>query len=530
MALIGKPTVKSTTAFSVSSELDDSPYIINFTWNGQKCSGNRLTIVETGLSNDIIGLSSTFHELSKTVCDNLGLTNGNTYHATITMLDYEGNPASNPSDQFLLYCYAVPVFTIKNVNNNSTVKSTEFMALLNYYSNAMALSSYKFNLYDATETVLLDSSDELYELPNENTTDYSLCSYTFKGLENNASYYIEAKGVTVYGMELQCSYHITVEINTSSVYSTISADATRDGNVSLNINCIPMGYEYNNISYIDNEEINLTGSDSYVKYTLATPIDDFKFMGKLRGIKNLEEPLISFSDTTSDSKISLIPKIQYVHGTAKGYIPTKLSNNWERGWIYTLGDLRPTDDSNANYIDTTYYDAPESINFENDYGIYFWIMMYDENKVFIDRHYSYLSKEYDTSNAAYVRFAFRNSTELDDEYNNKIRITMNYSMSTEDINALGLIRPQTYQYKNDDIIHTYIDYIESAALVINLYVDNKQYTVNGSSFILDYDNENDLFYLDPNREFLTEITRIDGNYKLIVTESIKEDDLNGSIL
>lgn len=500
MALIGKPTVKSTTAFSVNSELNDNPYIINFTWNGQRCNGNRLTIIETGRSDDITGLSSTSHKLSKTVCDNLGLVNGNTYHATITMLDYDGNPISNPSDQFLLYCYATPVFKIRDIANNVTIKSTELMVMLDYKSNKMELSSYKFNLRDATGTIVLDSSNELYELPNENTVDYSVCSYTFKGLENNTSYYIEAKGVTVYGMELQCSYYITVETNTSPIYNTISGIATRDGNISLNIKCVPMGYEYNNISYINDEEINLTEKNSYVKYTLIKPLDNFNILTKLRGFKINSDSIISFSDDNNNT-ISIKPKVEYTHDT----IPLNMKNfNWEVGKIPSF----TVTNSGTYYIDTTYYSAPDSITLNVKYLDYFYIYCYDQYKNRLTLLYADMGKTYDTSQYAYVRFGFPKKDTYTD-YQTKINLTMNYSDET----LSTLIRPKHFQYENS----TYIDYIKSANVKLNLYVNN-QYTINGSSFELMYDSKEDLFYLDENRKFLIQIIRNNGNYKLITTE------------
>lgn len=411
MALIGKPTVKSTTAFDIVSTLDSS-YTIEFTWNGQRCNGNRLIIIETGKSHDITGLSSTYHELTTDVCNSLGLVNGNTYHATVTMLDFEGNAVSNSSDQFLIYCYAAPDFSIRSITDNSTIKSTEFMAMLNYYSNEMDISSYKFNLYDATGTTLLDSSNELYELPNENTTDYSSCSYTFKGLENNTSYYIEAKGVTVYGMELKCSYYFTVKANTPSGYSVVSTDATRDGNINVGINCIPMGYDSNHVSYINNDEADLRNNNSFVKYTLIKPLENFKFKAKLRGIKDFHNPIISFSDSTKKDStiISIVPNIQYIHGT----------------------------------------------------------------------------------------------------------------ILAEDATMDELIRPVPFIYTDDGINKEYIDYIEQAYLLLNLYDNNKQYTVNSVPLILEYNKDNDKFYLDENRNIIVEIIKNNGNYKLNVTE-IKED-------
>lgn len=518
MALIGKPTVKTTTAFDIFF-ISDNPYTINFTWTGQRCNGNRLTIIETGKTHDITGLSSTYHELTITVCNSLGLKNGNTYHATITMLDFEGNAVSNPSDQFLIYCYSTPTFSIRNITNNSTIKSTEFMALLDYYSNKMEISSYKFNLYDETGTMLLDSSNELYEIPDANTTDYSACSYTFKGLENNTSYRIEAKGVTIYGMELQCSYYFTVETNASSIYSTTSADATRDGNIRLDINCTPMGYESNDISYINNEEINLTNNNSYVKYTLMKPLDDFKFMGKLRGIKTLNKPILSFSDDTQNN-ISIIPTIKYAHNAL---ISNLRDFNWKRGAMYTSGNFATTSSGNY-YIDITYYNAPDRVTLNTNYQDYFYIYCYDENYNALDCdngingirkfYFANIGQTYNTSHAKYVRFAFPYKSEYVD-YQTKITLTMNYSETA----LSNFIKLQYFQYKDS----TYIDYIESAQISFNLYVNDKQYTVNGSSFELLYDSNKDKFYLDENRNFKIEIIRKNGNYNLNVTEIMEGD-------
>lgn len=405
--LIGKPTVKSTTAFDIYT-LTQNPYIINFVWNGQKCYGNRLTV--NGMNHDITGLSSTYHTLTKQVCDQLNIKNGNTYTATITMLDSDGNAASNPSDQFFIYCYSTPTFSIRNIYNNSTIKTTEFMALLEYSSkDGMELQSYKFNLCDNTGTILLDSSNELYMLVDENTTDYSNCSYTFKGLENNNSYIIEAIGLTVYGMELKCTYQINVKSTSSTIQSLVTTEATKDGNINVNISCIPMKYESSgSLSYIDNEEIDLREKNEYVKYTLVKPLNNFKFKGKLRGIKNLSKSVLSFSDSTGTDNniISIIPDVHYIHAT----------------------------------------------------------------------------------------------TEQSDDTTN-------------------LIRPEEFIYNGAE----YIDYIESAYMTLNLYVNDTLYVANGTNVQLLYDSLKDEFYLDESREFIIEIIKIDGNYGLTVTEITNEE-------
>ncbi len=492
MALIGKPTVKPTTAFDIKLLSTDNTYTINFTWNGQRCNGNRLTIVETGKTHDITGLSSTCHNLTATACNSLGLKNGNTYHATITMLDFEGNAVSNPSDQFLIYCYSTPAFVIRDIYDGCTIKNSEFTALLAYDSYEMSLASYKLSLYDETGSILIDSSQELYEVPNENTTDYSSCSYTFKGFEDNASYNIKAKGVTVYGMELECSYYFTVKTNQSNIYNSMSTKATRDGNITLGINCIPMGYESNGVSYLNNDEVNLTNKKSYVEYTLIKPIDDFKFIGTLRGVKDLSKPVLSFSDKNDNEIIiSLAPKCTYDHSS----LISNLRNfNWEQGsFSYVASPV------GNYYIDTTYYDAPNSITLNQNYDDYFYIHCYDENHSPLDcdngtngiKKYYFANRgsTYDTSFARYVRFSFPKKPEYTD-YQTKIDITMNYT----DEFISKLIRPQIFKYKDS----TFIDFISAATMSLDLYINNKQYTCSGYYFDLTYNDAEDKFYFDDN--------------------------------
>lgn len=317
MTLTGQAVVKSTTAFDINKINAENPFIIHFIWNGPKCNGSRLTIIETGLSHEITGRSSTFYELTDDICNALGLTNNNSYHATITMLDNYGEPISNPSEQFLLHCYPTPTFAIRNIFNNSTIDSTEFVAILNYFSSKMELTSYKFNLYNNTGKALLESSKELYITADSSTTDFSNCSYTFKGLENGESYIIEAVGVTVYNMELKCSYHFSVNANASNVYSLLLAEATHDGNITVTLGCIPMKYDSSDtLTYIANEEIDLRNKNDYVKYTLVKPLKNFKLKAKLRAIKDFTKPIFSFIDSSNEKApiFFLIPEIQYTHG------------------------------------------------------------------------------------------------------------------------------------------------------------------------------------------------------------------------
>ena len=107
-----KPIISGTlTAWDVGI----STCTINFSWNGGLVAGNRLTIVETGLYHDTTGISKTYHTITPEIAKELGLKNGTTYHATITMINYDGIAVSETSQQFILKCYATPVFRINNL-------------------------------------------------------------------------------------------------------------------------------------------------------------------------------------------------------------------------------------------------------------------------------------------------------------------------------------------------------------------------------------------------------------------------------
>ena len=214
------------------------------------------------------------------------------------------------------------------------------------------------------------------------------------------------------------------------------------------------------------------------------------------------------SDNENENVLSVIPKANYIYNT----LPVQMKNfNWKIGSTPSFTETN----NGTRYIDTTYYPAPDSITLNVKYLDYFYIYCYDQDKNQITFLFADMGKTYDTSQYTYVRFAFPKKDEYTD-YQTKIDLTMNYA---EDYLST-LIRPQQFQYKDS----TYINYIESANAAFDLYINNKQYTVNSSSFILDYDNDNDEFYLRPDKEFFIEITRIDGNYKLNVTETIKEGD------
>lgn len=503
MTLIGKPVVYTIPAIDLNRYVFNSPYQISFKWNGQRCNGNRLTIIETGEYHDITGISSTTHGVYNKMC---GIENGQTYHATITMLDFQGEPISNPSDQFLLHCYETPIFRIENLNEDTNVLNfSEFTALLSYYSANMQLSSYMFHLY-SQDNVLIDSSPELYIVPDENTEDYTYCSYTFKGLENGKIYYIEAVGSTTYGMELNRRYKLNINQKSSSVHSNFIVTPTKEGNMNLQISCVPLKTsQSDNITYLNNSEINLSERNAFVKYTFLKNVDkDFKLKTRFRGIKQFDKPILSFSDDSGGDKtvISLLPKLNYIYNS----IPLTLKDfNWELGDIDLNTGIFTSSSVGTYYVDDSYYVVPDSISVVNCPS--------DFQCLFYDKDYNYLSclseQNINTTlqNSYYMRFLYPKSSTLSSD----LAIECVYNDLTQ------YIRNQEFTYGNS----IFLNYIESAYITFVLQSDDEQYTIGNTSIDLLYDNGTDVFYLDEKKYIKAVIMRKNGIYGLKI--SIEEE-------
>lgn len=233
---MASPNIINNNAFDVSSVTYDEPYRIAFQWNGIKKYGSILYIEETNRTNKLQGNTSNYHPITSETVQRLDLKNGNTYHATLTLIDFDGNAISSPTS-FLLYCYSVPDISIQGFSENSTqiIRSTSVELILNetHTSSSLPIKSYHFEIADSSKNVIA-SSPTMYKTADASTEDFSDIKYTFDSLVSDSEYTVIVKAITEFNMNVEKSYKINVLLK-NYVHNAVTTVPLKNGNISFNI-------------------------------------------------------------------------------------------------------------------------------------------------------------------------------------------------------------------------------------------------------------------------------------------------------
>lgn len=161
---------------------------------GAQVVGNRLVISDNQTGSVVYNRSILTMKLEHTIPANT-LSNGNYYNAVVYTIDNSG-AESVASTAVPFYCYSQPSLTIDNIPPSGTIENGTYTFQGSYLQqeNEM-LNSYQYTLYDSNKNVLSQTSLIYYN------TDNSL-AYTFVGMSNDTSYYIELTGQTVNGTQI----------------------------------------------------------------------------------------------------------------------------------------------------------------------------------------------------------------------------------------------------------------------------------------------------------------------------------------
>lgn len=259
---MAKPSIKSILPIDalVGGEISAS-------YAGDLPYSNKLVIYLASDLSVVYTNTTTTHALSHTVPANI-LTNGERYCATIQFFDDNG-VASSVSDKTYFYAYKTPSWSLVGITDNTTIQNAELGLVLSYSQvDGEPLNSYQFILYTA-DKVALSSSEIMYDV-----TDLT---YTFKGLENRTTYYVQAKGETSHGISCDTGLlKIFVDYKNPTSYSRIYADSDINGTVNGYTNIIiiePVDADPDHYVF-DNGFINL--ENQQVEYNKAyTLTSDF---------------------------------------------------------------------------------------------------------------------------------------------------------------------------------------------------------------------------------------------------------------
>lgn len=307
---MAKPIVTHIKPFDATKD-----YEITFSWTGKRACANRIIICDNETNDVVFDDTVSTYALKHTI-PALTLKNNNKYTIQAQVYDSDNTP-STLSDKVLFYTFATPDFYFEDLSENALIENSSFTANIYYFSEDFELiSKYVFYLYDSSKKQLLESSE---------MTDKDNISYTYKGLNNNTSYYIRCVGTTVNSMELDTGYiKITVYYENPNTYARIYATPIpSQGCIQVATNLIIISYDgTENFEYI-NGMIDLRDKTLY--YDKGFLIED-DFTVIIRGM-NLWQNADIFKMNNGNLDITLSSHI-YTNGKLRFrlLVPNGVSN------------------------------------------------------------------------------------------------------------------------------------------------------------------------------------------------------------
>ena len=269
MALI-RPILYSIPAFDATNS-----QIFNFNVSGgDQVVKNRLVISKQSDNTIVYDNIQTTFAFRHVVPENT-LTNGEYYSAYVITYN-SANEQSAPSLGIQFYCFSSPSFEFSNIPINRVISNASYNFIVTYdQDESEYLRSYTFNLYNS-ERVLLATSGIQY-ISNISTLPLNI-NYTFNGLNDKETYYIEANGQTMHGMVVDTGFILfSVQYEVPNVFSIISLDNNCEGGyITIQSNLVGINGESNPSPPIyvdDNTAIDLTGEGSYVLWNSGYEIN-----------------------------------------------------------------------------------------------------------------------------------------------------------------------------------------------------------------------------------------------------------------
>lgn len=236
---MAKPTIMRIQPFDATKD-----YEITLSWTGNRAYANRIIIYDYETNGTVFDDTVSSFSLTHLIPANV-LRNNRKYVIQAQVYDVENIPSAL-SNKVLFYTFATPDFYFEDLSDNPIIDNSSFTATIHYYSDDWEdISKYTFYLYDATKKQLFASNE---------MTDDSDISYTYKGLDNDTTYYVRCTGVTVNGMELDTGYvEITVKYEDPNVYARIYATSLpSQGCIQVSSNLIIIQYDgTDEFEYID---------------------------------------------------------------------------------------------------------------------------------------------------------------------------------------------------------------------------------------------------------------------------------------
>ncbi len=253
-----QPIINPIAAFDATREHEITFIAIG----GAQVTGNRIVISDNQTGNVVYNNIANTMKLAHTIPANT-LSNGKYYNAVIYTIDSSASQSS-PSTPVPFYCYSQPTLTITNVPATETIGNGTYEFQGNYLqSEGEQLNSYQFILYDSNKDIL-DKSDIIYYQSNDSL------AYTFIGMDNDTSYYVELKGQTVNNTEITSGLiYFTVRYTQLATFAIVDLiNDCENGYIQISSNIVAIDGKSNPEPpiYIDDKEVDLRDKDSWVKW------------------------------------------------------------------------------------------------------------------------------------------------------------------------------------------------------------------------------------------------------------------------
>lgn len=285
MAILPTPTLSLISTFDPSKNNN-----IYFSYNGNQIKKKRIVIIDNKTFKTILDKT----QLGMKLCYDLPANTIKTgqYTAQIQVFDFDGN-SSELSQPVLFYCYSTPSVSFSNFTDKIN-KSSINLSLSYTQAENDSVKEFAFYLYDLQKKIVTKSNN-FYSLNDS--------SYTFLGLKNLTTYYVQCKGTSLHNMDFDtglCEINVNYIVQPNNMLLRLSNNKC-EGYIQVDCNIIDVGYiieggkpEFKNGEVIlDNKKVTyISGfdfSDNFSMFIKARKIPlDTTFFGYTTSSGNVE--------------------------------------------------------------------------------------------------------------------------------------------------------------------------------------------------------------------------------------------------
>lgn len=338
------PVLYSVPAFDATSE-HTFTFLVQ---GGDQVVANRLIISDNETLVEVYNQKVSSFSFAHTVPANT-LTNGKYYQATLTTYNAAGD-ASTASNIIQFYCYSAPSIILSNLPSGNIIGNSSFQFQAIYtQSQGELLNSYSFVLYDA-QGVQLATSGVKYV--GSTTAPPTTIEYTFAGLLDKTSYYIQVFGQTINGTSVSSARALfTVQYVRPDASVLIELiNNCQEGYVSIRSNFVEIEGTVDPeppIYVKDNTAIDLRNANAKVDFIEGYSVTG-DFTAQIWGYDfNENTNILQFSTADGQNNVSINYRVDYDDETLI-YVDCNVISDGVSYYIYTPSIPNPAEDDKVN--------------------------------------------------------------------------------------------------------------------------------------------------------------------------------------